>query len=101
MFVEDGSELKIELTEVAAPENSRPVATAALLPQNPAAKSQSAPVPAGNSPARKSAKESSVRVPSERLDRLVNLVGELVMNQSRLSQVAALANVQNLAGPVE
>jgi two-component system chemotaxis sensor kinase CheA len=42
-----------------------------------------------------------VRVPSERLDRLVNLVGELVMNQSRLSQVAAGANLANLAGPVE
>jgi two-component system chemotaxis sensor kinase CheA len=31
----------------------------------------------------------------------VNLVGELVMNQSRLTQVASSASVPNLSGPVE
>jgi two-component system chemotaxis sensor kinase CheA len=46
-------------------------------------------------------KEASIRVPSERLDQLVNLVGELVMNQSRLAQVAATANLPNLTGSVE
>jgi len=34
------------------------------------------------------AAEATIRVPSERLDRLVNLVGELVTVQARLSQVA-------------
>ena len=48
-----------------------------------------------------SSRDSVVRVPSERLDRLVNLVGELVMNQSRLTQVASSTNVPNLTGPVE
>ena len=102
LFVEDGSELKIESTDVPAPNAPKPVAPAPTsVPQNNASKNEPVPPPAGNVPARRSAKESSVRVPSERLDRLVNLVGELVMNQSRLSQVAAAANVPNLAGPVE
>jgi two-component system chemotaxis sensor kinase CheA len=40
-------------------------------------------------------------VPSERLDRLVNLVGELVINQSRLSAAQALDANPELAQPVE
>ena len=43
----------------------------------------------------------SVRVPSEKLDRLVNLVGELAMNQSRLSQAAARRGGADLAAPAE
>jgi two-component system chemotaxis sensor kinase CheA len=46
-------------------------------------------------------KESTVRVPSARLDRLVNLVGELVMNQSRLAQVALLAGTPDMSNPVQ
>jgi chemotaxis protein histidine kinase CheA len=42
-----------------------------------------------------------VRVPSSRLDRLVGLVGELVMNHSRLAQAAALVGARELAAPVE
>ena len=42
-----------------------------------------------------------MRVPSTRLDRLVNLVGELVMNQSRLSQVASRIAHPDLNLPVE
>ncbi len=47
---------------------------------------------------------SSLRVPAERLDDLVNLVGELVTVQSRLSQVAALrhdADLDSIAEEVE
>jgi two-component system chemotaxis sensor kinase CheA len=102
MFVEDESELKIELAGVPAQlvgkaVSAAPVATAAgTAPEKPASN------PAARAGSRKfSSKDSSVRVPSDRLDRLVNLVGELVMNQSRLSQVAAVANQANLAGPVE
>ncbi|HEY9250767.1 MAG TPA: chemotaxis protein CheA, partial [Rariglobus sp.] len=47
------------------------------------------------------AKEATVRVPSSKLDRLVNLVGEFVMNQSRLAQVAARSDNPDLACPVE
>ncbi len=81
LFVEDGSELEITL-EAASP---RAVAAAQPTPQ----------------PVRQViAKESTVRVPAARLDRLVGLVGELVMNQSRLAQAAAGAGPE-LAGPVE
>ena len=44
---------------------------------------------------------STVRVPSDRLDRLVNLVGELVINQSRLSAAQAKGGNPELAQPVE
>ena len=46
-------------------------------------------------------REATVRVPAERLDRLVNLVGELVMNQSRLARAAAPFHSPELAIPVE
>jgi two-component system, chemotaxis family, sensor kinase CheA len=42
-----------------------------------------------------------VRVPSGKLDRLVNLVGELVMNQSRLAQATAGVEAPDLLAPVE
>ncbi len=44
---------------------------------------------------------SSVRVPSERLDELINLVGELVITQASLTQVSADIDHQELAGSVE
>lgn len=49
----------------------------------------------------KAVREGVVRVPSAKLDHIVNLVGELVMNESRLSQVASRLNVGELAAPVE
>ncbi len=90
LFVEDSAELEIELTEAAEAERPKPMA--------PAESAQAAPALASGigADARKApdtavakalAKESTVRVPSARLDRLVNLVGELVMNQSRLTQI--------------
>ncbi|MEZ4524418.1 MAG: chemotaxis protein CheA [Desulfobacterales bacterium] len=39
----------------------------------------------------KSASESSIRVPSVRLDHLINLVGELVITQAGLSRITALS----------
>jgi two-component system chemotaxis sensor kinase CheA len=44
---------------------------------------------------------SSLRVPSERLDELVNLVGEMVTVQSRLSQTAAARNDSELLAIAE
>jgi len=44
---------------------------------------------------------SSVRVPSDRLDKLINLVGELVITQASLTQVSADIDHADLAGPVE
>ena len=40
-------------------------------------------------------------MPAARLDRLVNLVGELVMNQSRLTQAASQVGAPELANPVQ
>jgi two-component system chemotaxis sensor kinase CheA len=48
------------------------------------------------------ARDDSVRVPAERLDRLVNLVGELVINQAQLMQIAQrLHNESHLMTTVE
>ena len=43
----------------------------------------------------------SIRVPAERLDHLVNLVGELVTVQAHLSQVAATRNDNDIIGVAE
>jgi two-component system chemotaxis sensor kinase CheA len=122
IFVNDGGEIRIEPTEPVAPlepgRESSPGGNE-IQPPSPAGSSprpsgeagdrrvQEAKPGSGNAAAappagrKSSPKEASVRVPSERLDRLVNLVGELVMNQSRLSQVAAGANLPTLSGSVE
>jgi len=86
MFVEDGAELRIEAVQPVE-ETTAPVA--------PVAES----LPAPESPAQ--AREATVRVPASRLDRLVNLVGELVMNQSRLATASARLHAPELAAPVE
>jgi two-component system chemotaxis sensor kinase CheA len=46
-------------------------------------------------------KNDSVRVPSDKLDALINLLGELVTNQARLSQIARNTGDMILAAPVE
>lgn len=43
----------------------------------------------------------SIRVAAEKLDHLINLVGELVVTQARLSQVSSQANNADLVEPVE
>ncbi len=113
IFVEDGSRIEIEeappsgqatpsgqLTDAGQPAPSgqpAPAPESAVALQKKAAGTESA-----GEPARKTqAADATVRVPSEKLDRLVNLVGELVMNQSRLTQAAAHAGVPELASPVE
>lgn len=82
IFVEDESELTIELAVDQVPKAKEQVAAPA--PQSvrdgrvPAGRGTSGPGTA-----------SSIRVSTERLDQLVNLVGELVTLQARLSDVAA------------
>lgn len=44
---------------------------------------------------------SNIRVPAEKLDTLVNLVGELVTVQARLTQLASLLNVPDLVSIAE
>jgi len=84
LFVEDGSELQIE-ERATKPQLSAPA------PENEARALAALTQP----------REATVRVPADRLDRLVNLVGELVMNQSRLATAAARFQAPELAAPVE
>ncbi|MDD4616856.1 MAG: chemotaxis protein CheA [Alphaproteobacteria bacterium] len=46
-------------------------------------------------------KRECIRVPSDKLDALINLVGELVTNQARIDQIAADINNPTLSAPVE
>ena len=114
MFVEDGSELEIKARAVEAADGAtagmQDGARTTLTPQRDHAETASAPVETSIAGVQKSAepvsaralaKESTVRVPAGRLDRLVNLVGELVMNQSRLTQMMIQTNAVELANPVQ
>jgi len=99
MFVEDGSELEITDSAErgdAATEEHAEIADAQSGPASSAAHKSTDSVGAKGL-----AKESTVRVPAGRLDRLVNLVGELVMNQSRLTQIASQIGAAELANPVQ
>ncbi|PTY02450.1 chemotaxis protein CheA [Opitutaceae bacterium EW11] len=92
VFVEDTSELRIEPCSipVVAPQ-AREVSTPP--PESP----DRALAPSSSG----AGKSSVVRVPSQKLDHLVSLVGELVINQSRLLQVAAKIDSADLHAPVE
>jgi two-component system chemotaxis sensor kinase CheA len=94
MFVEDGSDLTVE---PAKPETAAPILVTAIPAAAALASSAANSAPAAST----TAKEATIRVPAARLDRLVNLVGELVMNHSRLSTAAARFNSPELAAPVE
>ncbi len=106
LFVEDGSELHISrvseetsIEETATPEsplNAEPIAGA-----EPPVAQLVADEETGSATSQATAREATVRVPASRLDRLVNLVGELVMNQSRLATAAAAHHAPELAAPVE
>ncbi len=88
MFVMDEMELKIE--EVAAPKAAPAPAPVAAAPAPAAAvpKPVAAAQPAKN-PSEALKSGGSIRVPAERLDNLMDRVGELVIAQSRLKQIAA------------
>jgi two-component system chemotaxis sensor kinase CheA len=109
VFVEDGSELEVQPAAIApglpeqSGEKNRETALAMDAQSRPAAAmpSGAAPKTPADSVNNALVKESTVRVPSRRLDHLVNLVGELVMNQSRLTQVASQIGVPELANPVQ
>jgi two-component system, chemotaxis family, sensor kinase CheA len=84
LFVEDGSELRIDevksvQTEVVEAREEQ------VTREKPTT----------------SAAGSMVRVAAEKLDRLVNLVGELVISQSRLTAVVGRRNDLELSAPVE
>lgn len=108
-FVED--DCKLEITPILAlPENETPPVPFDLAPEadppppatEPPAPAQPAPTAqpnrkAAESPARASV--GSIRVDLDRVDRLINLVGELVVNQAMLSQSVVEAGLTT-ASPV-
>jgi two-component system chemotaxis sensor kinase CheA len=119
MFLKDGMELsvtplaeapdaKMEAaiqaieTEAAAPPPvpSTPVAAEPVQPPTAAAARNAAKEPARPSAAAEKA-GSSLRVDAERLDELMDRVGELVIAQSRLNQIAAHSSDGNLKSIAE
>jgi len=94
IFVMDDMELTVEaLGADAEPAEKLPVAVAVVEQPKLAAVTTAtpAPEPATGNPGRAAPKPAgeSVRVPAERLDELMDRVGELVIVQSRLSQLAS------------
>jgi two-component system, chemotaxis family, sensor kinase CheA len=98
IFVIDEMTLEIEEVTNAAPEaaaesggNVTPLRAAAESPAEPGKKPD----------ARAQHSGETVRVPAERLDELMDRVGELVIAQSRLTQVAASSSDANLHSVAE
>jgi two-component system chemotaxis sensor kinase CheA len=95
IFVIDDMRLEIEALEADA---AAPAVEAAA--PEAAAEPVAAAAEAGGS-AKAARQGESVRVPAERLDELMDRVGELVIAQSRLKQVAAASIDPNLRGVSE
>ncbi|HTM77558.1 MAG TPA: Hpt domain-containing protein, partial [Devosia sp.] len=97
LFLRDGMELSLEKRDDSAPppiaETVEPAPVVAPKP----AKAKAKPAPATR-PAEKDkpAASSSMRVDAERLDELMDRVGELVIAQARLTQIAASSSDGNL-----
>lgn len=106
LFLKDGMELSVEpLSEVeaAAPApvvtqpEPEPVAEPEPAPAKPAKAPKAAKPVEKETPANaERAASSSMRVDAERLDELMDRVGELVIAQARLTQIAAMSSDGNL-----
>jgi two-component system chemotaxis sensor kinase CheA len=96
LFVEGGSELRIEPVEDSVTREAPPTPI-----PDPKANLPHAEEQARSTSGQAQPREAIVRVPASRLDRLVSLVGELVMNQSRLVTAASHYHAPDLAAPVE
>ncbi|MDO1580510.1 chemotaxis protein CheA [Rhizobium oryzicola] len=103
IFVMDEMQLDLEVVDVpSAPAAAQPAPAAAPAtpvatadpPAAPAVSSEHAPAAAKANPvadAKQAKSAENVRVPAERLDELMDRVGELVIAQSRLSQLAGVS----------
>ena len=80
-WVEDDCELRIEPIAPAAPVELEPVAEAEIAAADGGARPAAAA-------AQHDAAESSIRVSTDKIDGLINLVGELVITQAMLKQVS-------------
>jgi two-component system chemotaxis sensor kinase CheA len=107
LFLRDGMELSVEQLTEAAPAADPVEAAPVAEPEPIAAAPAPAPAKAAEKPAAKPAQaapaasqdkqaSSSLRVPAERLDELMDRVGELVIAQARLTQIAASSSDGNL-----
>lgn len=83
-----------ELTVVASAESALSVSTVAAQPKTPVATSRKKP---GSS--LKQAKEQTIRVDVERLDSLMNLMGELVLSRNSLMQVNNEVSIEHEGTP--
>jgi two-component system chemotaxis sensor kinase CheA len=115
MFVRDGMELSVtplaaetpapavELTAKAAPPESAAPPPKAAVPKHPREPKPGREPRASARPAGEAEKagSASVRVDAERLDELLDRVGELVIAQSRLFQIAAESSDGNLKSIAE
>jgi two-component system chemotaxis sensor kinase CheA len=107
MFVVD--DMTLDISEVlpeaplAAEEPSAPAAAAASSTPQPAAAQPDPDVApaAANADAKAARADASVRVPAQRLDELMDRVGELVIAQSRLKQIASASQDMNLRSVAE
>jgi two-component system chemotaxis sensor kinase CheA len=104
LLAPSGTELTVEsgLAEFVTDRPAAPKLATTREPVTPAA----AAAPSGDAPGALEARsaqraQQTVRIPSSRLDQLVKLVGELVINQSRLQQAHSKRDSTDLAGPVE
>lgn len=103
IFVMDDMELEIEALEAEGSDASAAVDMAADVAGEPVSSAPAAPVAADisttdaarNTKASPAKAQESVRVPAERLDVLMDRVGELVIVQSRLAQLSS----QGVRGP--
>ena len=105
LFLKDGMELSVEpLAEDAMAPASAPVTEVVTMVDLPAAVvAKAAPEPAPKAKVTKvvdkepaAAASSSMRVDAERLDELMDRVGELVIAQARLTQIANMSSDGNL-----
>ncbi|WP_323013778.1 chemotaxis protein CheA [Devosia sp.] len=105
LFLKDGMELSVEpLAEAALPSapqpepapEPEPVVQAAPPKKAPKAKAARAADREAPANAERPVASSSMRVDAERLDELMDRVGELVIAQARLTQIAATSSDGNL-----
>ena len=102
IFVRD--EMELTIAPLAAAPDAAPPAISAVVVAAPPAADKPQAKPAASEPARdagRNAAASSIRVPAFRLDELMERVGELVITQSRLRQIAALSDDNQIKAVAE
>jgi two-component system chemotaxis sensor kinase CheA len=105
MFVID--DMTLEIAEVKDSKAEADAAVEAALPAALMSAAQSVPDaevqpdPAAGADAKAARADASVRVPAQRLDELMDRVGELVIAQSRLKQIAGASQDMNLRSVAE